>query len=121
MAKNYTELTGAFVSWSTPTSRAALGIAHFSSIFGNFPRFDTKKALRDCDLMRDIIANNPADVEELVKSVRAALGEGEREHVWNFITASRPAFPPTINRPSRCRSAPCGSMSGGGAGRLHCK
>ena len=35
--------------------------------------------------------------------------------------ASTPAFPPTISRPSRCRSAPCGNTPPGEAGRSPCR
>ena len=35
--------------------------------------------------------------------------------------ASTPAFPPTISRPSRCRSAPCGNTPPGEVGRSPCR
>ena len=115
MAKTYTQLTGAFVSVPaafegadsdiTDVIKVPIEFEHTRSdlehtyISGGASnsallfdlrelpsRFDAKKALRDCDLMRDIIANNPADIEEIVKSVRAvALGEGDREHVGTLL------------------------------------
>ena len=38
-----------------------------------------------------------------------------------FAPACTPAFPPTISRPFRCRSAPCGNMPPGAAGRSPCR
>lgn len=75
----------------TPDGGFALsGRAENTSILIDFrelpARFDATKALRDCELIRDIITKNPSGVEEVIAAMKAAaVGEERQRRVQSLL------------------------------------
>ncbi len=75
-----------------------------------------KDSLRPC---RSDTAKWPPN-RHLRRQNRAGFSARHGNQRKCFAPAPTPAFPPTTNRPSHCRSAPCGNTPSGGAGPLPC-